>query len=99
MKWLSIEYIRKHSRIDCHCEDDLLMMYGEAAEETILNLCNRTYESMTEEYGQMPAPLYQAALMLVDLSYQQRSPVSPVTMSVVPYTFDILIKPYMKLTV
>ena len=36
--------------------------------------------------------------MLVDLSYQQRSPVSPVSMYAVPYTFDLLIKPYMKLT-
>ena len=47
--------------------------------------------------GTMPAPLVQAALMLVDTSYQFRSPVSAQNMSVVPYTFDLLVKPYVKL--
>ena len=35
--------------------------------------------------------------MLVDVSYQYRSPISPTNVSVVPYTFDILVKPYMRL--
>jgi hypothetical protein len=36
--------------------------------------------------------------MLVDVSYQYRSPVSAQNMSIVPYTFDLLVKPYVKLT-
>jgi hypothetical protein len=48
-------------------------------------------------YGRIPAPLIHASLMLVDVSYQHRSPVSPQNMSIVPYTFDILVKPYMRL--
>lgn len=40
----------------------------------------------------------QAGLMLVDNSYLQRSPASSLNMSAVPYTFDLLVKPYMKLT-
>ena len=31
MKWLTIEYIKQHSRIDYDCEDELLELYGEAA--------------------------------------------------------------------
>ena len=97
MKYLSLEYIKQHSRIDYDCEDGLLEAYGDSAEETVLNLLNRTYEDIVEVYGHVPAPLRHASMMLVDTSYQYRSPVSTQNMSLVPYTFDILVKPYMKL--
>jgi hypothetical protein len=51
-----------------------------------------------EVYGHIPAPLIHASLMLVDVSYHHRSPVSTQNMSIVPYTFDILTKPYMRLS-
>ena len=97
MKWLTLEFIKKHSRIDYDLEDDLLALYGEAAEDMVLNVINRDYEEVVEEWGEVPKPLYQAALMLVDLSYQQRSPINPASLYAVPYTFDFLVKPYMKL--
>ena len=102
MRWLTIDYIKQHSRIDYDCEDAVLELYGEAAEETILNITGRTYEEIVEKYGKegkpVPSALIHASLMLVDLSYQQRNPVSIQNMYAVPYTFDMLIKPYMKLT-
>ena len=98
MKWLTLDYIKQHSRIEYDCEDELLTLYGEAAEETILNICSRTYADLKGDNADVPSAIKQASLMLVDLSYQQRSPVSPVSMYAVPYTFDLLIKPYMKLT-
>lgn len=97
MKWLTLEYIKAHSRIDFDCEDDLLQFYGSAAEDTILNVCGRTYDDIVEEYGEIPPALRQAALMLVDHSYQQRGPVSAQSLYTVPYTFDLLVKPYMRL--
>ena len=97
MKWLSLSLIKQHSRIEYDCEDSLLTIYGEAAEETILNLLNRSYEDLKGDAETVPAPIIQASLMLVDHSYQQRSPVSTLNMSSVPYTFDTLIKPYMNL--
>ena len=103
MKFLSLEYIKQHSRMDLDCEDNLLELYGDSAEETLAQYLNRgknsdeMIESLTEQYGKIPAPLYHAGLMLVDISYQYRSPVNPTNVSVVPYTFDILVKPYMKL--
>lgn len=99
MKWLTLERIKAQLRIepDFHDEDDLLEEYGESAEEVLLNYLNRTYEDVVEVYGHMPAPLVHASLMLVDTSYQYRSPVSAQSMSLVPYTFDILVKPYMRL--
>lgn len=94
MKWLTLDYIKKHSRIDTDCEDSLLELYAEAAEDTILSICQRTSEDLMQVYGHIPAPIQQASLMLVDVSHEHRSPVSVTNMSMVPYTFDILIKPY-----
>ena len=100
MKWLTLERIKQQCRIeqDFTEEDSLLEMYGESAEEVLLNHLNRSYEDIMQVYGRIPAPLVHASLMLVDVSYQHRSPVSPQNMSIVPYTFDILVKPYMRLT-
>jgi uncharacterized phage protein (predicted DNA packaging) len=106
MKWLEIDYIKQHSRIDYDCEDALLELYGESAEEMVLNTLGRTYEDLLENFGidqpdgskHVPAAIVQASLMLVDSSYTNRSPISPTNMYQVPYTYDFLVKPYMKLT-
>ena len=45
-------------------------------------------------YGHVPAPIVHATLMLVDVSYQYRSPINPANISLVPYAFDLLVKPY-----
>ena len=99
MKWLTLEKIKEQCRIeaDFTLEDTLLTGYGNSAESTILNHLNRTYHDVLEEYGQVPDDIVNASLMLVDVWYQHRSPVESLNMSIVPYSFDILIKPYMKL--
>lgn len=99
MKWLTLERIKQQCRIeqDFIEEDELLEMYGESAEETTLNALGRTYEDIVESYGKIPMPIIHASLMLVDLSYQNRSPISSQNMYQVPYTFDLLLKPYMRL--
>ena len=99
MKWLTLDWIRSHSRLLKDVEEnDLLELYGEDAEETVLNLCNRTMEDIIEQYGQVPKPLFVAALMLVETNYTQRAPVSMQNLYTVPYAFDKKVKPYMKLT-
>ena len=101
MKFLSLEFIKRHSRIDFDCDDDLLELYGDAAEDTVAQYLGRgknadeMIASLEEQYGSVPAPIYQAALELVNQSYEHRSPVSPQQMYSVPYNFDLLIKPYM----
>lgn len=97
MKWLTIADIKKQLRLDYNDEDDALELYGTAAEDAVLNYLNRTYQDLLEVYGHVPAPVRHATLMLVDVSYQYRSPISPTNVSMVPYTFDILVKPYMRL--
>ena len=100
MKWLTLDEIKDQLRIerDFDLENDKLTGYGESAEEVLLNYLNRSYEDIIEVYGHIPAPLRHASLMIVDTSYQYRSPVSTQSMSQVPYTFDLLVKPYMRLT-
>lgn len=98
MKWLTIDYIKTHSRIDFDCEDALLELYANAAEEMILTYCRRTEEDFYEKYGGIPAALYIAALELVETSYTHRSPVSMQNLSAVAYSFDFHIKPYMRLS-
>ena len=98
MKWLNLKDIKAQCRIeqDFHEEDELLEMYGESAEETILDWCNRSYEDFIQTYGKIPMPIVHATMLLVDLSYKERNPVSMQNLSVVPYgNIDILVKPYM----
>lgn len=101
MRYLTLEWIKSHSRIDYDIEDELLTLYGDAAEEAVLNIIGRSYRNLVLNFGSpddyVPAAIKQATLMLVDASYTQRSPVSSVNMFAVPYTFDFLVKPYMKL--
>lgn len=101
MKWLKIDYIKKHSRIDYDCEDALLELYGEAAEDTVMNIIGRDYDDIVENFGTdkhpVPAAIIQASLLLVDMSYAQRTPASQQQLFTVPYSFDLLIKPYMRL--
>lgn len=102
MKILTLEYIKEHSRIDYDCEDSVLELYGDSAEGVLVSVLNRgknvreMISSLRAEYGEIPPAILHAALMLVDLSYQQRGPVNPGTLSAVPYTFDFVVKPFMK---
>ena len=97
MKWLTLDWIKAHSRIDFNNEDELLTLYGESAEDTVLNVIARSYTEVVEHYGEVPKPLYMAALMLVEVSYTQRAPITQQNMYTVPYAFDMMVKPYMKL--
>jgi uncharacterized phage protein (predicted DNA packaging) len=103
MEYLTLEYIKKHSRIDFDCEDDLLELYGNSAENAMAQVLNRgknateMVASLTEDFGQVPDPIKHATLELVDASYQHRSPADAQQMYYVLYGFDFKVKPYMKL--
>lgn len=44
MKFLRIDDIKKHLRIDFIDDDAELELYGSVAEDTVLNVCGRTVE-------------------------------------------------------
>lgn len=100
MKWLTLDLIKAQLRMepDFTLEDSLLELYGKSAEEAVLNLCGRTYEEFVEKYGSIPSAIIEVSLMLVELSYDQRSPLSSQNLHLIPYAFDLKIKKYIKLT-
>lgn len=99
MKWLTLDKIKAQLRIDQSftLEDNILEMYGESAEDSVLDIIRRSYTEVIEKYGTVPTPLVHASLMLVDLSYKERGPVSSQNLYQVPYAIDMKLKPYMKL--
>lgn len=97
MKWLTLEYIKEHSRIDYDIEDDLLELYADSAEKQVLNDLGMPYSELLITNGSVPKDIVHASLMLVDFAYLQRSPVDKISWSVVPYTYEMLIKPYIRL--
>lgn len=99
MKFLTLEYIKQHSRLDyTSAEDEVIEIYANSAEDTVLNLCRRTENEIKKKYGAIPAPIIHAALMLVDLFYQQRASASTVDFKAVPFGLALLLRPYMKLS-
>ena len=99
MKWLDLNQIKQQLRIepDYTDEDTLLTKYGESAEDTILNICRRTYDEFMSEYGKIPSDIVEASLLLVTVSYEHRAAVTQYQMYSVRYAFDMKVKPYMKL--
>ena len=99
MKFLTLEQIKAQCRIeeDFTLEDTKLTLYGDSAEQVIFNICQRPYEDFIETYGAIPQDVVHAALLLVTASYEHNAAVSMQNLSMVPYGFDMLIKPYMRL--
>lgn len=98
MKWMEVNYLKTHSRIDYDCEDALLEQYGEAAENFLLTYIRRTYDNILDIYGEIPAQLFVAVQMLVENMYQNRSMISMTHMSYVDYTFDAIVSDFMRHT-
>ena len=100
MKYLTFEQIKQQLRLDdeqAALEQSILTTYGEAAEDAVLNVCNRTITDIYSTYGEVPTGLVVAALLLVDDTYNNRGTISTMSVQHLP-TFDINVKPYMKLT-
>lgn len=99
MKWLTIEYIKTHSRIDYDYEDAELEMLGKSAENTVLQVIGRTLNNIKDmSGGEVPAELFHAALMLTDLGYLQHNPVTFTNLSVVPFTLEMKIADWIRHT-
>lgn len=105
MKWLTLTLIKQQLRLeqDYHDEDALLELYGGSAENTILQCTNRTVDELKAmnpagaDPDKVPADIMEASLMLVTVSYRYRTPIDMQNLSIVPYTFDLKIKNYVRL--
>ena len=99
MKWLTTDWIKAHSRIDFDCEDSLLELYGNAAENGILRLLNRSWEDVRENLSDedINGSLMIAGLMLTEHLYTHRGPIENVQPYQIPYNIDFYVKPFMRL--
>ena len=98
LKWLSIDAIHAHCRIDFNCEDAELEQMGIAAEQAILDLTRRTYENFIDTYGRIPDPIFNASLLLVQNLYNNRDAEEQRDSKEIAFGFQFLVKNYMCLT-
>ena len=98
LKWLSLDAIHAHCRIDFNCEDAELEQMGITAEQAILDLTRRTYENFIDTYGRIPDPIFNASLLLVQNLYNNRDAADTQKKEASLYGFDLLLKNYMVLT-
>ena len=98
LKWLSIDAIHAHCRIDFACEDAELEQMGIAAEQAILDLTRRTYENFIDTYGRIPDPIFNATLLLVQSLYKNRDAEEQRDSKEIAFGFSFMVKNYMVLT-
>jgi len=99
MKFLTFEQVKAQLRLDdaqAELERTIITTHAEAAEDAVLNVCNRTITDIFETYGQIPSGLVVAALLLTDDMYNHRGTITQTSVQHLP-AFDINVKPYIKL--
>lgn len=100
MKYLTFEQIKQQLRLsDEQAEFERMRLEGmaEAAEDAVLTIIRRPLRNVKQVYGHVPQKLIQVTLLLVDDWYQHRGTVENLSMSAVPYAFDFMLKPMMRL--
>lgn len=97
LKWLNIDAIHQHCRIDFNCEDAELEQYGIAAEQAILDLTRRTFENFIDTYGRIPDPIFNVSLLLVQSLYKNRDAEEQRDSKEIAFGFSFMVKNYMYL--
>lgn len=97
LRWLSVDAIKTHCRIDFDCEDAELLQMGIAAEQAILDLTRRTYENFIDTYGRIPDPIFNATLLLTQSLYKNRDAEEQRDSKEIAFGFSFMVKNYMYL--
>jgi hypothetical protein len=100
MKYLTFEQIKAQLRLDdeqAELERKRLECMAEAAEDAVLTIIRRPLRNVKQVYGHVPQKLIQVTLLLVDEWYKYRSPVEQGQLYPVPYAYDLMLKPMMRL--
>ena len=101
MNYITFEQIKAQLRLDdeqAELEQIRLEGMAMAAEEAVLDIMRRSLIDVILTYNGIPQRLIQVTLLLVDEWYQRRSPVEQGQLSPVPYAFDFMLKPMMRLS-
>ena len=97
LKWLTIDAIHDHCRIDSNYEDAELEQYGKAAEQAIINVTRRTFENFIDTYGRIPDDIFVATLELVQDQYDNRNSSDSQQRHSAIYNFEMLVKNYVSI--
>ena len=100
MKFLKFDDVKAQLRLDDQQAEDeraIIERHACAAEDAVLNVCNRTATEFFETYGEIPSGIIVAALLLTDDLYNHRGTITPTSVYHLP-AFDINVRPYVKLT-
>lgn len=98
LKWLTLDAIHQHCRIDFNCEDAELLQMGMAAEQSILDLTRRTFANILDTYGRIPDPLFNASLLMVQSLYKNRDAEEQRDSKQIAFGLEYMVKNYMCLT-
>lgn len=113
LKIVTLSELKAQMRVEEDDEDALITQYGIAAERQIITETRRSYDELLaigyaeanneEPHGDVdpkffPAPLRVAILMLAANLFRNREPViAGTSAAAVPYTLEVMVKPYVKL--
>ena len=98
LKWLTLDAIHQHCRIDFNCEDAELLQMAMAAEQSILDLTRRTFANIIDTYGRIPDPLFNASLLMVQSLYKNRDAEEQRDSKQIAFGLEYMVKNYMCLT-
>lgn len=98
LKWLTLDAIHQHCRIDFNCEDAELLQMAMAAEQSILDLTRRTFANIIDTYGRFPDPLFNASLLMVQSLYKNRDAEEQRDSKQIAFGLEYMVKNYMCLT-
>lgn len=98
MDTVTLDELRLQMRVETSEEDELITVYGEAAEKAVIGATCRSLDELKEMGGGVfPTPLKVAVMMTAATFYRDREAVTNVAANPVPYSVDFLVKPYVKL--
>ena len=114
LRIVTLDELKKQMRVDFEDEDEIISLYGVAAEDAIIYGTERTLAELNvigykEQNGSIeieetPGPEYfpkrlkLAILILAAHNYRNREPVSAVAQNPVPFSIEVYTKPYRKLS-
>lgn len=109
LRVVTLDELKAQMRVDFEDEDDIITLYGSAAEDAVIEGTRRTLEELkrigyaekndgSRDGELFPDRLRLAILILAAHNYRNREPVASVSQNPVPYSLEIYCKPYRKLT-
>lgn len=97
LRYLTLDNILMHCRLDEGTEDDYIIGLGETAERMVEDYTNRTLEDLAGEAGVLPRPVEHACYLIIADLYRNREATSSVQ-QYGGYALPAMLKHYKKLT-